>query len=248
MSLSKPVLALAHGWGMNARVFDALAERLAADFDVRAVDLPGHGGRDALADNALAAWAGDLAHALPEGATLAGWSLGGQVALRAALDHPRRVARLVLLASTPKFLAADDWHHGMAPHDLDTFADALRADPAKTLLRFLSLQTRGMDDQKAMLHALRERLFAAPPASDAALAAGLAILRDTDLRVDAAHLSQPALVVHGALDTLTPRAAGAWLAEALPMAQHVEIARAAHAPHLSHPDEVAGAIRRFAHG
>lgn len=248
MSLSKPVLALAHGWGMNARVFDALAERLAADFDVRAVDLPGHGGRDALADNALAAWAGDLAHALPDGATLAGWSLGGQVALRAALDHPRRVARLVLLASTPKFLAADDWHHGMAPHDLDTFADALRADPAKTLLRFLSLQTRGMDDQKAMLHALRERLFAAPPASDAALAAGLAILRDTDLRVDAAHLSQPALVVHGALDTLTPRAAGAWLAEALPMAQHVEIARAAHAPHLSHPDEVAGAIRRFAHG
>lgn len=248
MSLSKPVLALVHGWGMNARVFDALAERLAAGFDVRAYDLPGHGGRDALPDNALAAWADDLAHALPDGATLVGWSLGGQVALRAALDHPHKVARLVLLASTPKFLATHDWQHGMAPNDLDTFAYALRADPAKTLLRFLSLQTRGMAEQKAMLHALRERLLAAPLASDAALAAGLAILRDTDLRTEAADLAQPALVVHGALDTLTPRGAGAWLAEALPMAQHVEIARAAHAPHLSHPDEVADAIRRFAHG
>ncbi|MEW5965674.1 MAG: pimeloyl-ACP methyl ester esterase BioH [Pseudomonadota bacterium] len=248
MSLPRPVLALVHGWGMNARVFDALAARLADDFDVRAHDLPGHGGRGALPDNALAAWAGDLAQRLPDGATLVGWSLGGQVALRAALDHPRRVARLVLLASTPKFLASDDWDHGMAPDDLDAFANALRAEPDKTLLRFLSLQTRGMDDQKALLHALRERLFAAPPASDAALAAGLAILRDADLRADAENLAQPALVVHGALDTLTPRAAGAWLAAALPQARHVEIARAAHAPHLSHSDEVAAAIRRFVHG
>lgn len=248
MSLNRPVLALVHGWGMNARVFDALAAQLADEFDVRAYDLPGHGGREALPDNALAAWADDLAHALPDGATLVGWSLGGQVALRAALDYPEKIARLVLLAATPKFLAADDWQHGMAPHDLDAFADALRAEPEKTLLRFLSLQTRGMAEQKTMLHALRESLFATPQATDAALAAGLVILRDTDLRDEVRRLTQPALVVHGVLDTLTPPGAGAWLAATLPRAQHVEIGRAAHAPHLSHASEVAAAIGRFAHG
>lgn len=248
MRSPRPVLALLHGWGMNARVFDALAERLAGDFDVRALDLPGHGGRAALPHNTLAAWAHDLARALPDGATLVGWSLGGQVALRAALDHPHKVARLVLLAATPKFLAADDWAHGMAADDLAAFAGALRADPGKTLLRFLSLQTRGMAGQKALLHELRTRLFAAPPASDAALAAGLSILRDADLREDVAKLAQPALVLHGALDTLTPKGAGAWLAAMLPRAQHVEIARAAHAPHLSHSDEVAAAIGRFVYG
>ncbi|MFN3750033.1 MAG: pimeloyl-ACP methyl ester esterase BioH [Thiobacillus sp.] len=248
MTSPRPVLALVHGWGMNARVFDALSAQLTNDFDVRALDLPGHGGRGALPDNTLAAWADDLAHGLPDGAILVGWSLGGQVALRAALDHPRRVARLVLLAATPKFLVADDWPHGMAPDDLDAFAEALRADPEKTLLRFLGLQTRGSPDQKALLQALRERLLAAPVASDAALAAGLAILRDTDLRAAAATVAQPALVVQGALDTLTPRGAGAWLAGTLPQAQLLEIPRAAHAPHLSHVSEVAAALRRFAHG
>ncbi|MHB0983615.1 MAG: alpha/beta fold hydrolase, partial [Thiobacillus sp.] len=81
MTSPKPILALVHGWGMNARVFDALAARLAADFEVRALDLPGHGGRDDVADNTLQGWADDLAQRLPDGATLLGWSLGGQVAM-----------------------------------------------------------------------------------------------------------------------------------------------------------------------
>jgi len=247
MPSPKPVLALVHGWGMNARVLDALANLLAADFEVRALDLPGHGGRDALADNTLQAWADDLAQQLPDNATLLGWSLGGQVAMRAALDHPHRIARLVLLASTPKFVATEDWARGMAPADLEDFGAALLADPEATLLRFLSLQTRGMPGQKALLQQLRQTLLAAPAARSAALAGGLAILRDTDLRAELPRLTQPTLVLHGALDTLTPPAAGTWLAETLPAAQHVEFPRAAHAPHLSHREAVAAAIGRFVH-
>jgi pimeloyl-[acyl-carrier protein] methyl ester esterase len=247
MPSPKPVLALMHGWGMNARVFDALAGLLVADFEVRALDLPGHGGRDALADNTLQAWADDLAQRLPDKTTLLGWSLGGQVAMRAALDHPHKVARLVLLASTPKFVATEGWAHGMAAADLQDFGAALLADPQATLLRFLSLQTRGMAGQKTLLQHLRLTLLAAPSARSEALAGGLAILRDTDLRGELSRLKQPTLVLHGALDTLTPAAAGVWLAEALPHAQHIAFARAAHAPHLSHGEDVAAAIGRFAH-
>jgi len=247
MPSPKPVLALVHGWGMNARVFDALAELLACDFDVRALDLPGHGGRDAVADNSLQGWADDLAQQLPDDAVLLGWSLGGQVAMRAALDHPHRIARLVLLASTPKFVAAEDWTHGMAAADLQDFGAALLADPQATLLRFLSLQTRGTPAQKTLLQHLRQSLLAAPVARSEALSSGLAILLDTDLRAELPLLTQPTLVLHGALDTLTPAAAGAWLADTLPAAQHIEFARAAHAPHLSHGEDVAAAIGRFAH-
>jgi len=243
----EPVLVLLHGWGMNARVFDALADSLAAEFDVRALDLPGHGSRAPLAENTLQAWADDLAGQLPDGATLLGWSLGGQVAMRAALDHPQRIARLVLLASTPRFVATDDWPRGMAAADLQAFGAALLADPEATLLRFLSLQTRGMAGQKALLQHLRQTLLAAPAPDGAALAAGLAILRDTDLRADLPRLAQPTLVLHGALDTLTPATAGAWLAGAIPHARHIEFERAAHAPHLSHADVVADAIGRFVH-
>jgi pimeloyl-[acyl-carrier protein] methyl ester esterase len=247
MPSPKPVLALVHGWGMNARVFDALAGLLPDTFDVRALDLPGHGGRDGVADNSLQGWADDLAQQLPDDAVLLGWSLGGQVAMRAALDHPHRIARLVLLASTPKFVAEKDWAHGMAAADLQDFGAALLADPQATLLRFLSLQTRGMAGQKTLLQHLRQTLLAAPAACSAALAGGLAILRDTDLRGELSRLKQPTLVLHGALDTLTPVAAGSWLAETLPHAQHIEFSRAAHAPHLSHGEDVAAAIGRFAH-
>jgi len=247
MPSPKPVLALVHGWGMNARVFDALANRLANDFDVRSLDLPGHGGRAALADNCLQAWADDLAAQLPDNTTLLGWSLGGQVAMRAALDHPHRITRLVLLAATPKFVAIEDWTRGMALADLEEFGAALKADPQATLLRFLSLQTRGMPGQKALLQQLRQTLLAAPVACSEALAGGLAILRDTDLRAELPRLTQPTLVLHGALDTLTPLAAGAWLAETLSNVQYSALARAAHAPHLSHGEDVAAAIGRFAH-
>ena len=248
MQATKPVLALVHGWGMNARVFDALAELLRPDYEVRALNLPGHGGRAALTHNTLQSWADDLVQQLPDHTTLLGWSLGGQVAMRATLDHPQKITRLILLASTPKFVLGDGWEHGMARPDLQAFGAALIADTQATLLRFLSLQTRGMSAQKAVLQRLRQTLLAAPAAHVEALKGGLAILADTDLRPELAQLSLPTLVIHGALDSLTPAGAGTWLADALPHTQHLELSRAAHAPHLSHAEEVAAAIGRFAHG
>ena len=248
MRSPKPVLALLHGWGMNVRVFDELAGLLADDFEVHALNLPGHGGRAAMPDNTLASWANDLAQQLPDHVTLLGWSLGGQVAMRMALDYPHKISRLILLSSTPRFVAADDWAHGMAAADLEAFGAALLADQQATLLRFLSLQTRGVADPKSLLQQLRMSLQSLPQAADMALSSGLAILRDTDLRAELARLEQPTLVLHGAADTLTPAGAGTWLAGTLPAAQHVEWPRAAHALHLSHSEAVAAAIRAFAHG
>jgi len=248
MSSAKPLLALLHGWGMNARVFDVLVGLLGDDFEVRALNLPGHGGRAALPDNTLASWANDLAQQLPDNTTLLGWSLGGQVAMRAALDHPHKISRLILLSSTPRFVATDAWMHGMAAADLEAFGAALLADPQATLLRFLSLQTRGVADQRSLLQPLRMSLQSLPQADDMALSSGLAMLRDTDLRAELSRLQQPTLVLHGAADTLTPPGAGIWLAETLPAAQHIEWPRAAHALHLSHSEAVAAAIKAFAHG
>jgi pimeloyl-[acyl-carrier protein] methyl ester esterase len=247
MTATKPVLALLHGWGMSARLFEPLAAALAGDFDLHLLDLPGHGGRHPLTDNTLETWAADLAQALPDGAAVLGWSLGGQVAMRAAFDYPHKIARLVLLSSTPKFVADVDWAHGMAAADLDAFGAALLAEPQATLLRFLSLQTRGMAEQKQVLQQLRLNLQAQPPVTPLALASGLAILRETDLRAEVSRLVQPTLVLHGALDTLTPRAAGAWLAAQLPAATWVELPRAAHAPQLSHGEAVCAALKDFLH-
>ena len=49
----------------------------------------------------------------------------------------------------------------------------------------------------------------------------------------------------GGRDALTPPAAGAWLAGALPRARLVDIADAAHAPFLSHRPQFDAAVTEF---
>ncbi len=245
---SETTLVLLHGWGMNPRVFDALAAQLAGRFRIEALALPGHGGQAPATADTLAAWAAQLGAALSDGATLLGWSLGGQVAMRLARDFPDKVGRLILVSSTPRFTLTDGWHAGIAASDLAAFGAAMQADARATLLRFLSLQTRGVPAQKSLLENLRRTFFASPLPQPQVLAAGLEMLLHTDLRADAALLAQPTLVIHGSADKLTPPAAGAWLAANIANARHTEIAGAAHAPMLSHPDAVAAAIVEWTHG
>jgi len=248
MTLAKPRLALLHGWGMHPGVFDPLAERLAADFDIMLPCLPGHGGTPPVATGTLESWARALADALPADTVLVGWSLGGQVALRVALQWPTRVARLVLLATTPRFVAAPDWAAGLAAGELAAFGDALLREPRATLLRFLSLQTRGAPNARTLLAALRRGVQAAPPPDPGALAQGLDLLLTTDLRSAWPTLVQPVQIIHGGRDALTPPGAARWLAQTRPGARLALLDAAAHAPHLSHPDAVAAIIRGFANG
>lgn len=244
---SKPTLALLHGWGMNPRVFDGLAAQLNEHFTLLPLALPGYGGTEVLATNTLSAWAAHSSTQLPQQTILLGWSLGGQVAMRMALDYPAQITRVILVSTTPKFVRDDSWQAGVPLADLTTFGEDMQNDTRATLLRFLTLQTRGAPTQKLLLDKLRETFFAAPLPAAQALSAGLDLLLHTDLRAEAATLSQPALIVHGSLDKLTPPGAGAWLAEALPNAKYCLIAGAAHAPFLSHTQQVAAAILEGAH-
>ena len=241
-----PPLVCLHGWGLNLRVFDALARGLNGERQVIAIDLPGHGASpwDPLRSSfeAQSQW---LLEALPERCVLLGWSLGGQLALELARRAPERIQRLVLLATTPRFACAPDWPQGMAGPALERFAAHLRADWQGTVRDFLALQVRGSRDAAAALAMLEQALGEHGQAQPAALAAGLEILRSVDLRLSLPALDVPSLVITGQHDRITPPAAGLYLAGALRGARHVELARAGHAPHLSPQVEVARLVREF---
>lgn len=239
---SKPTLALLHGWGMNPRVFDTLQAPMAPYCTLMPLALPGHGGADLLPINTFSAWSSHIADQLPARTVLLGWSLGGQLAMRIAHEHPTIIQRLILISTTPKFVADEHWLAGIAREDLQAFGADMQDDTGATLLRFLSLQTRGATAQKALLHALRTSFFSQPLPESSALSAGLEMLLHTDLRAKVTQITQPATVIHGSIDKLTPCAAGGWLANNLPSAKYDLIDGAAHAPFLSHTPQVVKAI------
>lgn len=241
-------LVMLHGWGLNLRVWDGLARALADERHVLRIDLPGHGRSPwtfAAGEGTLERQAELIAASLPPRCTLLGWSLGGQLALRIARAHPQQIERLVLVATTPRFVAGEDWPNGVAPAVLSDFAARLAQDTDGTVADFLELQLRGSAVAGQAHAALRAALVAHGRADPAALDAGLSILRTADLRAELGAVEQPALVLAGQYDRLVPPAASRTLALALPRGRYHELRRGAHAPFLSHAAEVAGQLRDF---
>jgi 2-succinyl-6-hydroxy-2,4-cyclohexadiene-1-carboxylate synthase len=97
---SGPRLVLVHGFTQTARCWGPFADQLAADGrQLVAVDAPGHGRSAAVrADIGRAA---ELLGNAGGRAIYVGYSMGGRIALRLALDRPELVRALVLLSSSP---------------------------------------------------------------------------------------------------------------------------------------------------
>ncbi len=241
-----PVVLL-HGWGMNLRAFDGLRAALAQHHQVTAIDLPGHGASSWSAGSSQQQQLAGLAAAVPRAAVLVGWSLGGQLALQLAAEPALAVQRLVLIATSPLFVRADDWPHGLSGATLRQFGAQLAHHAGQTIDDFIELQLRGSADATAVRATLKDSLRRHGSAAPAALAAGLEMLEHNDLRALARRIEVPALVIAGQYDRVTPPAAGQALSQLLPQGQLLTIRRAGHAPFLSHPGEVSAALLAFTH-
>ncbi len=243
----KPALVLLHGWGAHGGVWNDLATRLGDHIRVITPDLPGHGAAPVLAPYTIEHLVDQLAATAPAQCAVAGWSLGGQLALVWAQRHPQQVTRLILMATTPRFVSTPDWPHGMAADVFDTFAAALARDATSTLRRFLLLQTQGDAQAHMVARRLEAALVAQPLPGAAVLTQTLRWLQMTDLRALLPAIGQPALIVQGDRDRITPPAAGEYLATHLRRARLTRIAGAAHAPFISTPDMVGQLIADFCH-
>ena len=242
---SGPDLVLIHGWGLHGGVWDGLVPLLEPHFRVLRVDLPGHGGSGWSGETGLDDIAAAVLDVAPAAAAWLGWSLGGLVAMRAALLAPARVRALLLLASTPCFVRRPDWQCAMLPALLDTFAAELQQDYLRTLNRFLALQVRGSDNGSAVLRLLRSQLLAKGEPHPAALQACLDVLRNTDLRAKVDALACPVLLVAGDRDTLVPYAAAGAAARLMPNAAVELVAGTGHAPFIARPLAVADLVHSF---
>ncbi|MDX7986120.1 pimeloyl-ACP methyl ester esterase BioH [Xenorhabdus sp. 12] len=237
-------LVMLHGWGLNAEVWRSVETRLAPHFRLHLVDLPGYGRSQPHSAMSLVEMAEAVWQQAPEKALWLGWSLGGLVASRIALDHPEQVSGLITVASSPKFSAGSDWP-GIKPEVLSAFEQQLSTDFQKTVERFLALQTLGTESARQDARLLKSVILDQAMPTVEVLNAGLEILRTDDLREELRQLRLPFLRLYGYLDGLVPRKVAEQLDQEWTHSHSVMMRHAAHAPFLSHPDEFAEALINF---
>lgn len=250
-----PNLVMIHGWGMSSAVWQPIVKKLGKTFTLHMVDLPGMGLSRPIEPYHLHALAEKVAERLPANADVLGWSLGGQVAMRIALDYPDLVRRMVLVGSTPCFVNksfdADHaeykttWECGIDPEVFSNFADSVNEDYHKTMTQFLTLQCMGASDARATVKLLRGKFAERPAPSSQTLFRALDILLETDLRAEVTRLRKPTLLIHGDRDTLAPVQAAHWMMQNLPLGFLRVMAGASHAPFLSHQDHFIEALIQF---
>jgi 2-succinyl-6-hydroxy-2,4-cyclohexadiene-1-carboxylate synthase len=235
-----PRVLLVHGFTQTVRSWATVAEDLAADHEVVRVDAPGHGGSDAIrADLSRGA---ELLGDAGGRATYVGYSMGGRLALRLALDRPDLVRSLVLLGATAGI--DDPTERGRRRADDEALADRIKRD--------------GVD---AFLHRwLAQRLFAtlpddpderAAPAANSpgGLASSLRLAgtgtMDPPWWDELNGITAPTLVLAGEHDAKFTALGGRLAAAIGPPATFRPVAGAGHAAHLEAPGVMAEHIRAF---
>jgi 3-oxoadipate enol-lactonase len=222
-------ITLCHGLASDHRTFDAVAGRIVADYDVLRLDLRGHGRSSsppgpwtlqALADDLIGVL--DAEHV--DRTHLLGHSAGGVVALRAAVDHPHRIASLILVstASVANQRAAIGYE--------EVAQKAEREGGAAVMRDF------GMSQEGTVL----------PPDAEgfARAARAMATLFMHPLTPELARIEARALVVSGGRDFLGERAPQI-LIENIRKAKRAHFENAGHGVHLDEPEGFALAVQDF---
>jgi len=240
-----PALVLIHGWGLNSEVWTQSRSLLAKHFTVYCVDLPGFGFSHQIeTESTIAAWAGLVAEAVDEPAIWLGWSLGGLITTKVAVDYPTKVKGLITVASSPKFSETSQWP-GIKPAVMEMFTQQLEHDFAITLERFLAIQAMGSESAKKDIKALKEVLSQRPLPQKTSLHVGLHLLNSVDLRHEISTIKQPFLRIYGRLDSLVPKRVISLVDDLSPKSHKHVFDKASHAPFISHSREFVDVVHHF---
>ena len=233
-------LLLLHGFTSTGRSWDAVRRRIdAATYtDVRAPDLRGHGDASDIRPATMVACVKDLAQDEPY--ALAGYSMGGRLALHLALAQPERVSRLVLVSTTAGIDGAPD--RAGRRHADDEIADGIEAAGLETFARWWGAQTLFADQPPEVAAAAHRDRMRNTAAGLAASLRGMGTGTMAPLWDRLRELRMPAVVIAGERDAKF-RALGERLADNLPSADLVIAKGAGHAVHLEAPDVIAKALQ-----
>jgi pimeloyl-[acyl-carrier protein] methyl ester esterase len=188
-------LVLIHGFGFGSYIFNELESKF-HNYNIITIDLPGHCGNEFVSDD-LDDWVNNIKDKIPENAIILGWSLGGLLAIK--LTQIVQVKKIILVASSPKFVSDNTWQYGIPINNFNSFQESLNLDLTKGLTRFISLQ--GLE--KTQIKQLKPQIEQNLP-SILGLNNALKILQNTDLRKELLQIKDKTQVILGNKDTIVP--------------------------------------------
>jgi 2-succinyl-6-hydroxy-2,4-cyclohexadiene-1-carboxylate synthase len=234
-----PTLVLLHGFTQTRQSWRRTVATLAGRYRAVTPDLPGHGGMSERRPASLAATLAYLRALVDEPYVLAGYSMGGRIALHAALAFPERVRRLVLVGASPGLAdAAEREERRRADEALAGRIEEIGVEAFAEEWAALPLWEGQPDRVRAAANA--DRLRNTAPGLAAALR-GLGTGALPPLWDRLGELTVPVTLVAGERDEKF-RAIADRMAERLVDARVVVIPGAGHAAQLERPDLVAEAI------
>ena len=234
-------IVLLHGFGGTHHAWDGVVAHLDAQrYRPLAIDLPGHGTAEAF--EGPVTFAGYVEHVLersPERFALCGYSLGGRIALQAALAAPERVMQLVLVSTTAGIEDPDERERRRrADHRL---ADELETEPYEQFIERWRLQPLFADDPPRVVELAREDQRRNSPAPLARVLRGVGTGEMEPLWGRLAELRMPVAVVAGDRDEKF-LAIGRRMAELIAHAR-MHVLDGGHALALECPRELAMVLR-----
>jgi pimeloyl-ACP methyl ester carboxylesterase len=241
-----PVIALIHGLGLSrGSTWGAIVPVLAQEFRVLSYDLLGHGesalpggkvNLTALSEQ-LIALTDELGIAQ---AALVGFSLGGMINRRCAMDHPDRVSALAILNSPHE--RGEDQQRLVEARARDTGAGGPSANLDETLARWFTEDFRR--DHSDMVDAVRAVVLANDPGNYAAhrqvLAAGV-----TELIRPEPPITTPTLVMTCEHDSGSTPAMSWGIAGEMPDANVVIVPDLQHLGLIERPELFSGPVMDF---
>lgn len=239
---SGPTVVLLHGYPLDGAMWSGVARALAVGLRVFKPDLPGHGENPAPAPDSVEAHA-DFAEAilaeLPGPVGVAGFSMGGYVALALMKRKPEKIRALALVDSRA---GADDGAGRAKRDEAIAAVQSGGVEPIAQAMLPKLLSPEGLKKADLVERAARIMKRQKPET----VAADLAALRDRpDWTPTLPSIAVPTLVVVGELDTLTPPIESHAMAAAIPGARLVTIPGAGHLAPMERPRAVAMALGDF---
>jgi 2-succinyl-6-hydroxy-2,4-cyclohexadiene-1-carboxylate synthase len=235
-------VVLVHGFTQTLAAWEAVGERLARRWRVVRVDLPGHGGSGRVRAG-FARAAGLVGEAGGAGAYV-GYSLGGRLCLRLALDRPDLVRALVLVGASPGIADPVDRAERRAADE--ALAERIERDGVAAFLdRWLAGPLFATLPAAA---AGRAERLANTPAGLASVLRRLGGGAQEPLWDRLATLAPPTLLVAGALDAKFAAVAAEMAAAIGPAARVALVPGAGHAVQLERPAETADLVEAFLGG